>query len=413
MKSYPCLALAVTALCCLVLSNSQAGDAKKQAKSTPKEHVLWPEGAPLAKGKARADIPTVTVYLPPADKATGAAIVICPGGGYGGLAIDHEGHQVARWLNSIGVAGVILKYRVAPYRFPAPLLDAQRALRYTRAHAKEWGIDPKRVGILGFSAGGHLASTAATQFGDDKQKARDAIDTESCRPDFAVLVYPVITLTGKFAHNGSRINLLGKDANPQLIDSLCNQKRVTTQTPPTFLVHTTEDTGVPPENSILFYEALRGAKVPAEMHIYEKGRHGLGLGQPGTAFASWPGRCADWLKGRGILRSAMKESRGEARYIVIGPADTNIAPGRTADVTVGVERLNQFNGDITVKMTHLPPGKTAKPAEVTITKGNNRKTFTLTAAANTNAVEHHVVTISTAGGGAQANVSFKVRVSRK
>ena len=289
-------------LCCLaLLLPSSAGGPKEPASKAPKEYILWPDGAPLAKGKAKADIPTLTVYLPLADKATGAAVVICPGGGYGGLAMDHEGHQVARWLNSLGVAGVILKYRVAPYRHPAPLLDAQRALRYTRAHAKEWGIDAKRVGILGFSAGGHLASTAATQFDAGKKDTTDAIDKENCRPDFAVLVYPVITLTGKFAHGGSRDNLLGRGADSKLIASLCSQKRVTAETPPTFLVHTTEDRGVPPENSILFYEALRAAKVPAEMHIYEKGRHGLGLGQPGTAFASWPRRCADWLAARKIL----------------------------------------------------------------------------------------------------------------
>jgi acetyl esterase/lipase len=296
------LAFSAASLFCLALIvPSFAGGTKKPADATPKEYVLWPEGAPLAKGKAKADIPTLTVYLPPADKATGAAVVICPGGGYGGLAMDHEGHQVARWLNTLGVAGVILKYRVAPYRHPAPLLDAQRALRFTRARAKEWGIDPKRVGILGFSAGGHLASTAATQFDAGKTEAADAIDREHCRPDFAVLVYPVITLAGPFAHGGSRDNLLGRGASPQLIDSLCNQKRVKAETPPTFLVHTTEDTGVPPENSVLFYEALRGMRVPAELHIYEKGRHGLGLGQPGTAFASWPRRCADWLAARKIL----------------------------------------------------------------------------------------------------------------
>src|SRR5262249_42995071 len=189
MKPLRVFVLAAAMLCCLALTllPSPAGDAKKPAGSAPKEYVLWSEGAPFAKGKQKADIPTFTVYLPPADKATGAAIVICPGAGYGGLAMDHEGHQVARWLNSLGVAGVILKYRVAPYRHPAPLLDAQRALRFTRAHAKEWGIDPKRVGILGFSAGGHLASTAGTQFDRGKEGAADPIDQESCRPDFLVL----------------------------------------------------------------------------------------------------------------------------------------------------------------------------------------------------------------------------------
>jgi acetyl esterase/lipase len=301
MTLFRLTALASLGALSLALYQSPVGGGKKVTATDGKVYLLWPEGAPLAKGKAEADVPKITVYLPAADRATGAAVVVCPGGGYGGLAISYEGHDVARWLNTLGVAGIVLKYRVAPYRHPAPLLDAQRALRYTRAHAKEWGIDPKRVGILGFSAGGHLASTAATQFDTGKDKGTDPLDKESCRPDFAVLVYPVITLTGPFAHGGSRDNLLGKGADPQLIDSLCSQKRVTAQTPPTFLVHTTEDKAVPPENSILFYEALRRAKVPAEMHIYEKGRHGLGLGPKDMAFSSWPDRCAAWLKARKIL----------------------------------------------------------------------------------------------------------------
>jgi acetyl esterase/lipase len=296
MKPLACLpVLALLACICTADSSSQPGPAGK-------EHVLWPKGAPGATGKEKADVPTVTVYLPPADRATGAAVVICPGGGYGALAMDHEGHQVARWLNSLGAAGVILKYRIAPkYRHPAPLQDAQRALRFTRAHAKEWGIDPRRAGILGFSAGGHLASTAGTHFDDGNPDAADPVDRAGCRPDFLVLVYPVITLTGPSHHGGSRNNLLGKNPDPNLVESLCNDKQVTPRTPPTFLVHTTEDKGVPPENSILFYQALRQAKVPAEMHIYEKGQHGLGLGKGDMPFASWPDRCAAWMKARKIL----------------------------------------------------------------------------------------------------------------
>jgi acetyl esterase/lipase len=295
--------LALALLCWLSgIFGAAAEGAQGGDKEKPQPQALWPKGAPGAIGAEDKDIPTVTVYLPPDEKANGAAVVICPGGGYGALAMDHEGHQVARWLNSLGVAGVILKYRHAPrYRHPAPLQDAQRALRYTRAHAKEWKIDPKRVGILGFSAGGHLASTAGTHFDAGKEDAPDPIDRLSCRPDFLVLVYPVITFVGPYAHKGSRNNLLGKDAVDKLVESLCNDKQVTAQTPPTFLVHTTEDAGVPPENSILFYQACRKAKVPAEMHIYEKGKHGLGLGQPGSAFASWPDRCAAWLQARKIL----------------------------------------------------------------------------------------------------------------
>lgn len=267
-----------------------------------KPRILWPDGAPGAVGQEARDVPKYTVYLPEKDQATGAAVVVCPGGGYGALAKDHEGLQVARWLNSLGVAAVVLEYRLAPrYRHPAPLQDAQRALRTVRANAATWGIDPKRVGILGFSAGGHLASTAATQFDAGQSEAKDPIDRQSCRPDFAILAYPVISLNQKYTHVGSRNNLLGKDAPPELIKSLSNETRVTPQTPPTFLVHTMEDTAVPPQNSIAFYLALCDAKVPAELHVYEKGRHGLGLGAKSPGFSDWPTRCAEWLRGRGIL----------------------------------------------------------------------------------------------------------------
>jgi acetyl esterase/lipase len=285
-------------LCLLPAAAPSGGDAKQPQ---PKPMALWPDGAPGAAGKEPADTPELTVYLPPAEKATGAAVVICPGGGYGTLAMNHEGHDVARWLNSLGVAGIILKYRHAPrYRHPAPLQDAQQAIRTVRHRAKEWGINPNKVGILGFSAGGHLASTAATHFDAGDKDAKDEVARQSCRPDFAVLVYPVITLAGPYAHVGSRNNLLGKNPDEKLVEHLCNDRQVTPQTPPTFLVHTTEDAGVPPENSILFYQALRKAKVPCELHIYEKGKHGLGLGSGDIAFASWPQRCAAWLQARKI-----------------------------------------------------------------------------------------------------------------
>jgi acetyl esterase/lipase len=299
------LALLLPACLALDAQTTPTAGTKDPTHKISEPLPLWPEGAPGAKGKEPADVPTLTVYLPAPDKATGAGIVICPGGGYGNLALKHEGDEVARWLNTLGVAGIVLKYRHAPgYRHPAPLDDAQRALRMTRSQIKHWNLDAKKIGILGFSAGGHLASTAATHFDAGLSDAKDPIDRLSCRPDFAVLVYPVITVTGPFAHNGSRNNLLGKTPDAKLVESLCNDKQVTASTPPTFLVHTTEDKGVPPENSILFYQALRQAKVPAELHIYEKGAHGLGLGtkQPELAFASWPQRCAAWLQARGITK---------------------------------------------------------------------------------------------------------------
>ncbi len=280
-------------------------------EKTPPELPLWPEGAPGAKGKSPADTPVVFIYPAPKEKANSAAVVICPGGGYGGLAISYEGHDVARWFNTLGVTGVVLRYRHAPnYRHPTPLTDASRALRLVRARAKEWDVDPQRVGILGFSAGGHLASTAGTHFDAGNQDAPDPIDRASSRPDFLILVYPVITLTDPYTHAGSRNNLLGKSPDPQLLEDLSNEKRVTPQTPPTFLVHTTEDKAVPPENSVFFYLALRKQGVPAEMHLYEKGQHGvgLGMGRVNLPVKSWPERCEAWLQNRLIIGVRSQES---------------------------------------------------------------------------------------------------------
>ena len=285
--------------------------------------MLWPDGAPGALGNEERDKPSLTIWLPRADKANGAAVVICPGGGYGHLAVDHEGRQVAEWLNSLGVAAFMLQYRLAPaYHHPAMLQDAQRAIRTVRHWATnpqshianpkskiqnpKWNVDPNRIGIMGFSAGGHLASTAGTHFDAGKTDAKDPIERVSCRPDFMVLVYPVISLNTKYAHGGSRSNLLGKNPDPALVESLSNETQVTSQTPPAFLIHTTGDTGVPAENSILFYLALREVKVPAEMHIYERGKHGFGMAQGkqyDPVLSTWPDRCAAWMKVRGLLEN--------------------------------------------------------------------------------------------------------------
>lgn len=264
--------------------------------------TLWPEGAPGANGDAEPDVPTITVCLPPKETANGCAVVICPGGGYGHLAKQHEGYDIADWLNSFGVAGFILRYRHAPqYQHPAPMLDVQRALRTVRARADEWGVDPDRIGVMGFSAGGHLASTAGTHFDNGESSADDPIDRVSCRPDFMILCYPVISLTTEYTHRGSRKNLLGEAPEEKLVASLSNELQVTAETPPTFLFHTTADRAVPPENSVLFYLALRKAGVPAEMHIYQDGRHGLGLAPKQPAVVSWPDRCRDWLDVQGVL----------------------------------------------------------------------------------------------------------------
>jgi acetyl esterase/lipase len=221
--------------------------------------------------------------------------------------MDHEGAQIAAWLNNLGISAFILKYRLGPiYHHPAPLQDAQRALRTVRSRAKDYKIDPNRIGIWGFSAGGHLASTTGTHFDDGQSGASDPIDRVSSRPDFMILAYPVISLTTEYVHKGSRKNLLGDPYDPALAEQLSNEKQVTSRTPPTFLFHTDDDAGVPVENSVLFFLALKKAKVPAEMHIYQKGKHGVGLAQSDPVLSTWPDRLKDWLRIRGLLAVAVK-----------------------------------------------------------------------------------------------------------
>jgi acetyl esterase/lipase len=274
------------------------------AQSPPahKIELLWPSGAPGAVGTDEADKPSLTIYPAPEQNATKTGVIVCPGGGYGGLAKDHEGDQIARWLNSLGISAYMLQYRVAPYRHPAPLLDAQRAIRFVRTHAAEYRIAPDRIGIWGFSAGGHLASTTGTHFDAGDPNAADPIDRAGSRPDFMILAYPVISFITPYVHRGSLLNLLGPNPDPKLVASLSNETQVTAQTPPTFLFHTSEDTGVPPENSVLFYMALRKAGVSAEMHIYERGPHGVGLAHTDAVLGTWPARLKDWLDIRGLLK---------------------------------------------------------------------------------------------------------------
>jgi acetyl esterase/lipase len=273
--------------------------------------ALWPEGAPGAKGTdPDKDVPTLTVWRPRQEVATGSAVVVCPGGGYGMLAMDHEGKQIAEWLNSIGITAFVLKYRLGPrYHHPAMLQDASRAIRTVRANAEKWKLDPHRIAILGFSAGGHLASTAGTHFDAGKPEAEDPIERVSSRPDRMILVYPVIALATSFGHKGSLRNLLGDNPSHELVESLSNERQVTKDTPPTFLAHTNADTGVPAENALLFALALRKEKVPVELHLFERGQHGLGLGNgitafrvpPEPSFKAWPRLCETWLKGQGFL----------------------------------------------------------------------------------------------------------------
>jgi acetyl esterase/lipase len=281
------------------------------AQATTATLPLWQGTPPKSLGTAEKDIPTLTVYLPEkaGDKLL-PAILVCPGGGYAHLALEHEGSAIGKWCNSIGVAAFVLKYRLPGdgYRHPVPMLDAQHALSTIRARAAQWHVDPQKIGVMGFSAGGHLASTLATHYHRGIADAKDPIDRVSCRPDFAVLVYPVITLKA-LTHGGSRNNLLGPNPPAELIENLSNETQVTPDTPPTFLVHTTQDKTVPVENSIDFYLACRKAGVPAELHIFEAGAHGFGIKPVQTTVAgkTWMNRLADWLRARGIVGDAKKK----------------------------------------------------------------------------------------------------------
>lgn len=300
---------------CGVLLALMAASATRAADSV-QELLLWPADHPANAGNEPAfsgtpewmeritRSPAITPFIPEPDKRGGAAVVICPGGGYAGLAMEKEGLEVARWMQARGVAGVVLRYRCGggKNQQPVPLQDAQRAIRLVRSHAAEWGVDPERVGILGFSAGGHLASTAATMFDDGDPNAADAVDKLSSRPVFAVLVYPVISMKDGVTHAGSRQNLLGRDAGDDLVERWSSDRQITDKTPPTFLVHASDDTAVPVKNSLLFYEALVAHKVPAELHVYEIGGHGFGMLRGDRPADHWPELLEPWLKSHGVIK---------------------------------------------------------------------------------------------------------------
>ena len=275
--------------------------AKPNPNAEPETILLWPDGAPGALGQEDRDRPTLTIYR--ARQPSGASVVVAPGGGYGALASNHEGRQVANLLNAAGVTAFVLKYRLGPrYHHPIELGDAQRAIRLVRARGHEFGLAPDRIGMMGFSAGGHLTATAGTHFDSGKADASDPIDRVSCRPDFLILAYPVISFDPAIAHGGSVRNLLGENPDPKLIEDLSNDLRVTPETPPTFLFHTNADTGVVAENSVRFYLALRRNKVPAELHIFENGPHGVGLALGDPALSEWPVLLTNWLRGRGLTK---------------------------------------------------------------------------------------------------------------
>jgi acetyl esterase/lipase len=267
--------------------------------------LLWPAGAPGAQGTADVDQPTLTIFLPSGANATKTGVVIAPGGGYQHLAMGYEGMDVARWLNERGVAAFVLKYRLGPtYHHPIELGDAQRAIRMVRANAAEYGIAPDHLGMWGFSAGGHLTATAGTHFDAGNASAADPIDRQGSRPDFLILAYPVITLEAPYAHAGSRTYLLGDNPDPAVVQSLSAELQVTKDTPPTFLFSTTDDGTVPVMNSVMFYSALVKAGVPAEMHLFQHGRHGSGLGTGNPELSVWPDLLIKWMRERGYAAPA-------------------------------------------------------------------------------------------------------------
>ena len=276
---------------------------------------VWPDGIPgsvknetysekstltgeIVSRYEKVTDPTITVFLPPYEKATGAAVLICPGGGYEVLAFDHEGFSIATWLNDNGIAGIILKYRlpsdlIMTDKSVGPLQDAQEAIRIIRRNASEWKINPRKIGVIGFSAGGHLASTLSTHF---TEKVYEMKDTTNARPDFSLLIYPVISFDASFTHAGSRKNLIGDNPSDNAVRHFSNELQITENTPPAFLVHSSDDKAVPVRNSIVYFEGLVSRNIPAEMHVFQKGGHGYGLSINKETQSAWPDLCLSWLK---------------------------------------------------------------------------------------------------------------------
>ena len=293
--------LIALSLCVAFAAGARAQNAPPLLQE-PQTIPLWPGKAPGALGDAPEDTPTLTIYMPPNTTGPMTAVIVAPGGGYRALSMNKEGRIPASYLNSLGVAAFVLKYRLGPrYRHPIELGDMQRAIRTIRSRAAEWHIAPERIGVMGFSEGGHLASTASTLFDKGSPAPVDAIDRASSRPDFAILGNPVITLSEPWTHQGSRTMLLGENADAGAARRLSTDTLVTPDTPPTFLFHTNADTGVPAENSVHYFLALRKAGVPAEMHIFKDGPHGVGMPMNDAALSEWPKVLANWMRASGFL----------------------------------------------------------------------------------------------------------------
>lgn len=275
---------------------------------------LWPEGTPgpvvspkpeeTFEGKRVRYVsePNLTVYLPSKELNSGVAVIICPGGGYGIEAMDHEGYEVAEFLQNQGIAGIVLKYRIPFGHSALPLQDAQQAMRLIRYHAVDFGIDPTKIGIAGFSAGGHLASTLSTHYDNGNNESTSPVAKLSCRPDFSILLYPVVTFKEEWGHMGSRENLIGKTNDWNVIQQFCNELHVTKDTPPAFLALADDDSAVKPRNSIEYYMALKREGIPAELHIFKEGGHGFGMHKTGKAHDQWPLMVVEWMKAMQYLK---------------------------------------------------------------------------------------------------------------
>lgn len=354
----------------------------------PEPVRLWPDGAPGAVGSDEVDQPTIRIYRPSKD-ATGTAVVICPGGGYAVLATDHEGHQVAKWFSSVGVTGVVLKYRHSPrYRHPTPLSDVQRAIRHVRSHAAALGVSPRRIGVMGFSAGGHLASTVSTHFDGGQSDAGDPVDRVSCRPDFSILAYPVISLTADFAHKGSGRNLLGENPDPELLQNLSNETQVTEQTPPAFLFHTGEDAGVPVQNAIVYYQACLKRRVPAELHVYQFGPHGLGLAPGDPVVGMWKEQLYGWMQTNGFLADVV-------RAAVKGKVTVDGQPLRWGTITFAP----QGDAHAPVASAMVSNGNFSLPAARGVVVGRNAVVIRSLGAVDQRPTIDDVRVISAPGGG--------------
>jgi acetyl esterase/lipase len=316
------LRLATLLLPCLMLATpAAAAPPVLNPLQPPLVIPLWPEGvppaqrpdAPAARGALgpeqvepngrlhQVSEPTLTVIAPAVDRVQRTAVIVCPGGGYSFLSMAREGHQYANWLSSLGITAFILKSRLQDWGHPAPLQDVLRAIRLVRSRAAELGVDPQRIGVIGSSAGGHLAASASTLFDHPAGRTGHALDAVSARPDFAVLLYPVITLQGPAAHAGSRTALLGSQPSGADVALMSLEQQVSPSTPPTLLLHTQGDPAVPVKNSLLYFEALTQAKVPAELYVFEQGGHGIGMTDGLGNASAWPRRAEDWLRQRGLL----------------------------------------------------------------------------------------------------------------